>query len=369
MKILGKVIGVAAVLLSLGFAQGAQAQTIDDPASCRSIGGSWMAANPPQRENPAAQRYGRCSLRSSYTVPRNTTLRVEIGVELAVTYGGRLNNDGHIELPNTAALIVVGGRFFNNGTLYADNRGEIWYFLGQFVNSGSMDVEGDLFTEPLWTPQPQSPTDCLDNRGSLRLFSGGNMHNRGCIDSLLSSGMLNMDATATLHNYAQAHFRTGPNDVISGRINNYKEGYVGSAGQTIVTAGAHIENDGSLKIERGELRIEDGATMATNRGGVLTLAGGDFRLDGTYTLKGGVTNATGGGGAINPDNMMLGATGQFLVEGGSTVWAQGNVDIENEGLILLDCLVFWYPPMSLVGNSLFFRTCRPVPIKPPRTLF
>lgn len=373
MNLLRNGIRLAGVIVCCVFAQTAMAQTIDDSASCRGIGGSWIAANPPQRENRPAQRYGRCSLRSAYTVPANTTLRVEIGVELAVSYGGHLSNNGYIELPNTAALIVVGGNFYNNGRLYADNSGEVWFFLGYFANYGDMEIEGDLFTEPLSTPQPQSIAACLDNRGTIRMISGGNVHNRGCIDSLLGGGSFDLDATATLHNHAepqyQGHYRTGPDDVFSGAVNNDENAYLEVAGRATVTAGAHIENRGRISITGGILRMDNGATMVTRRSGALTLTGGDFRLDGVYTSTGGVTDAVVGHGSTGQDNMTLGASGKFLVEAGSKVWANGNVNIDNNGLILLDCIVFWYPPMSFSGNSLFLKTCVGGTIKPPRTLF
>ncbi|MEL6868308.1 MAG: hypothetical protein AAFO81_00780 [Pseudomonadota bacterium] len=369
MKTITNVSFALVALLCVAVSGGASAQTIDGPGSCGGIGGIWSAANPPQRENRPVQRYGRCTLHSSYIARAPQNFFIAPGVEMVIGISGVLVNEGYLEIPNTAALIIAEGELHNTGHVYADNSGELWFFSGRFENlpEGEIEIEGDFFTEPLPHGAPQGRNDCANNRGLMHFYSGGNVHNRGCIDNFSlgfnDPGTFNVLRDGTFHNHTTGLHRTGLSDIIAGTFINYATAYLENVGRTVVQHDGSITNNGRISIAREYLLLNAGTSMTTNSSGEVTLDGGDMYVHGIYTSNGGSIFGSRRG------TFTVGGDGEFYFNGGSRAWANGQVDVVNNGLILSDCVVFWYPPRSFTGRDLMRKRCGPpVPIK-PRPIF
>ncbi|MEL7310799.1 MAG: hypothetical protein AAFN07_04770 [Pseudomonadota bacterium] len=333
------------------------AQTINAEADCNAIGGQWDF-------NVPRPQFARCALNQYYLIDRNRTLQLGIGVELEVRGNGVLHNRGRIEILNTAQLDVQ-GVLSNEGTLYADNRAEIYFRRGQVNNSGRMDIEGDVFLVNT-ARLPSGWRECWYNSGTITLFSGGNLFNRGsCLDGN-SNGVLDVQVTGTFVNEANAFYRGGNRDSIGGVFRNERGGWaqlrnltltgeLDNHGDAYLTEGSRgtQENSDSRIVENGILRIDSNSqvSIGTRRlrvDGVIEVLSGRLR-DGNRPLQ------------IN-----VGTGGDIQLYGASTAWSPSSqIEVDNRGSIVRHCLATWYPALVHTGNPVYYRSCFTPPFRFP----
>lgn len=334
-----------------------EAQTISTEPDCNGIGGNWdFAAQRPQ--------FARCVLDQYFQVQPGSTLLVDIGVEMVVNFNGHLDNHGRIELPNTAKLTIAGGTLSSRGTLYANNRAEIEFSRGRVINDGQMDIEGDVFNVNT-TVHNGNVRECWSNQGTLRLYSGGNLFNRGgCITSF--GGVLEVEPTATWVNESGALYAGGERDTIDGVLEN-------DSGSTVLLrnarVGGQVTNNGVMIVrERRNAASSEGSRFWLTETGQMTIASRGVLYVGTARLQvdGALSLVSGKMLELPPlSNIEVGSSGQIVLTGIAEAWSVNNMlTVLNHGFIQRQCLSVWYPTPVHNGIPVMYQSCRPNPFPP-----
>lgn len=352
MKTLIKIAAISVGWFAFG---SSQAQTISDSTSCQTFGGQWST----QTGQPA--RYGVCHISSRVTVPVGQTLALAPSVDLQVNFGGRLVNQGRIDLPNAASIIVFQGILHNEGTLTLDNRASILYNRGWIYNWGEIFSEGDIMVSNTFVDS-KGVHECFQNYGTLHLFDGGNLHSRGCVDTL-GSGTLILDRQSHFRNRPGAMFRGGQRDVIHGHFENSHIAYAELRNVRVSGIG-RISNDGRIRVALGDFVIEPEGTVINSENGTIEFDSSTLRVDGLLRMTGGFLDDR----ALR--NVHVGRNGMIVLENAARAWNFGNpIVVDNQGGIGVGCKSHWRPTQRHNGYPVQLSICPRYPINPlPRPL-
>ncbi|MEL7025488.1 MAG: hypothetical protein AAGL69_17260 [Pseudomonadota bacterium] len=333
------------------------AQVISTQADCNAIGGQWDL-------NVPRPQFARCALTQYYLVDAGRRLELDLGVELEIRGNGVLHNRGQILILNTAQLDIQ-GVFTNEGLVVADNRAEIFFRRGQVNNNGRMEIEGDIFIVNT-ARLPSGWRECWYNSGSIMLTSGGNLFNRGgCLDGD-RGGALDVQLTGTFVNEANAFYRGGRSDVITGIFRNERGGWAQLRNMRLL---GEFENHGDAYLTEGSNASQDNSETRISETGILRIDSNSqvsigtrrFRVDGVLeVLSGRLRDAN------RPLQVNVGSGGDIQLYGSSVAWSPASqIELNNSGSIVKHCLATWYSAMIPRGNPVYHRRCYPVPIPSP----
>ena len=200
------------------------------------------------------------------------------GGSLAVTGNSELNNGFTLSsgtLDADGNIIVGGNSSWTGGTIAGD---------AELINTGTFDWKGGTLTGN------------LANTGNFFEWTSGTINSDG---GLTNTGTLNISGEGT--KYLIGTFNnTGTIVHTSGTVRRYRgnagtlnnSGTYRKSGEEAATVDVDFDlNDGTIDVQAGTLRLDDGGTStggsySTAAGGVLDYSGGTHNFRGTYTVEG-----------------------------------------------------------------------------------
>ena len=271
---------------------------------------------------------------ANVTVDANSGVAINPGINLVITSGGYITDNGQITVNNTAG---------NNGTGVGINGSVTLQGTGNMILNSVPG--GSLSTANIFDAGSSNLTQALDHT-----ISGTGQINT---DSFTNNGTVNANSNgnALLLQYSNAgtFANNGTFEATNGGTLNFGSGLFTNTGTILANAGTvvlngytSLTNSGTLQTGNGGLLEENSATI-TNTGGTIEANGGTVMINGG-TVSGGTLSSTSGGeideqGVTRLPDVTLSAGSNLYVLDGSHIYfiASGRTGITtNNGTITLN---------------------------------
>ncbi|WP_148139374.1 ESPR-type extended signal peptide-containing protein [Wohlfahrtiimonas chitiniclastica] len=262
------------------------------------------------------------------------------------TDNGNINNKGEIDTskPNDKGGDVTAGKDINNTKPDTGNPddGTITTGGGKVASGGDLNNRGDIDTS---SPKDDQGHTIVDNNGNT--IPGGNVDVGGVLvngdkDGQPNTGTIHTgggDVTVTGQKPDGTNVQPGDNALTNNKGSDIDTGGMTdpqgkpSPGGNVVVNNGDIDNHGTINTDGGNVGTDNG-NIKNHDTGTITTGGGDVTVGGkdtTLTNDGSIH--TGGGNATTNDGDINNNPGGTIITDGGKVEAGGDHNINNKGEI------------------------------------